>query len=117
MTTEAQIVSAVKKEAKALGLRALRVSMRPGVEVGWPDFLIFGPGKVLGLECKRPGKQPTAIQTERGKTMIEYGQSWAKVDTVDDVRFTLWNFARYCIGEGVYTRTAWDAMQVKMKKC
>ncbi len=112
---ERDIAKKVPTECKKLGLRALRVSMRPGVEVGWPDWLIFGPNHVLGLETKRPGKDATPIQKERGKTMVAYGQSWSKIDSVDDLRFSLLNFAKYCVGERTLSRTEFEAMNTKVK--
>lgn len=105
--SEAAILKTVAPEAKKLGLRALRVSMRPGVEAGWPDNFIFGPQRVLGLETKRPGKEATPLQKERAKTMISYGQAWAKCDSKEDVRFTLFNFARHCIGDAPLSREEW----------
>lgn len=107
MSLEKDILRCVAPEAKKLGLRALRISMRPGVEVGWPDTFVFGPGRVLGLETKRPGKEATPMQKERGKTMVAYGQAWAKCDSVEDVKFTLYNFARHCTGEAPLSREEW----------
>ena len=112
--SEAAILKTVKPEAKKLGLRALRVSMRTGVEVGWPDNFVFGPpakknepGRVLGLETKRPGKPATPMQLERGREMVAYGQCWAKCDTKEDVRFTLFNFAMLCTGQRPMSRAEW----------
>jgi len=107
MTTEREILKHARDYAKELGLYPLRVSQRPGVEVGWPDLFIFGPGHVLGLETKRPGKGATPIQKERGKTMVAYGQAWSKADSKHDAEFTLMNFARFCVGEPRLDRKAW----------
>lgn len=109
--TEKQILKHVKTFAKELGLRCLRVSMRPGVEVGWPDNIVFGPNKILGLETKSPGKKATPMQLERAKTMVEYGQMWAKCDSKADVEFTMMNFAKHCIGERTMSRNEFDAMR------
>jgi hypothetical protein len=109
--TEKQILAHVKKFSKELGLYALRVSMRPGVEAGWPDNLIFGPGHVLGLETKSPGKKATPLQLERAKTMVAYGQYWAKCDSKHDVEFTLTNFAKACVGDRPLSRNAFDIMK------
>lgn len=113
MTSEAQILKRCKTRAKDLGLRPLRIAMRPGVESGWPDLFVFGPNKnLLGAETKRPGKEPTPLQLERGKTMAMFGFAWAKIDSLDDADFTLLNFARHCIGERLLSRTEWEAMQI-----
>lgn len=111
MTTEREVIAHAKKTSKDLGLRFLRISMRPGVEVGWPDSFIFGPNKnLLGLETKRPGQDATPMQKERGKTMVMFGFAWAKCDTKDDVEFTLINFAKHCIGERLMTRKEYEAI-------
>ena len=65
---------------------------------------------MLGLETKRPGKKPTKIQYERCREMNMYGFPWAKVDTYDDVEFTLCNFARKTIGERLLPRAEWEKM-------
>jgi hypothetical protein len=109
--TEKQILAHVKKYAKELGLRPLRIAMRQGVETGWPDNLVFGPGKLLGLETKSPGKKATPMQLERAKTMIAYGHYWAKCDSKLDVEFTLTNFAKVCIGDPTISRNAFDIMK------
>lgn len=109
--TERAILKHVKTFATQLGLRTLRISFRPGVEVGWPDTLVFGPGKVLGIETKRPGKSATPIQIERGKTMVMYGQCWAKCDSKEDVEFTLINFANLCISEPAMSRELFERVK------
>ena len=109
MVSEANISNRLKQRCKEFGLRPLRISMRPGVEVGWPDFFVFGPnGNLLGCEMKRPGKQPTKVQLERGKTMVAYGFAWCKLDTYADVDFTIENFARHSIGERPLSRSEWE---------
>jgi hypothetical protein len=111
MVTEKQIIAHAKKTAKELGLRFLRISMRPGVEVGWADSFILGPNRhLLGLETKRLGKPATPMQIERGKTLVAYGFAWAKCDSKDDVDFTLINFAKHCVGQPLMTREEFEAL-------
>lgn len=111
METESQVIKHAKKTSKELGLRFLRVSMRPGVEVGWPDSFIFGPNRhLLGLETKRPGQDATPMQKERGKTMVMFGFAWAKCDSKADVEFTLINFAKHCVGHPLFTREEFEAL-------
>ena len=100
MTLEKDILKHVVTAAKELGLRPLRISMRPGVEVGWPDTFVFGPNRhLIGIETKRPGQDPTPIQVERAKTMLAYGFAWAKCDTKADVEYALYSFAKFAIDE------------------
>ncbi len=109
MTTEATIVKHIKPTCKAFGLRPIRISMRPGVEVGWPDHFIMGAnGKWPGMESKRPGEKPKPIQLERGKEMQAYGNMWCKVDSKEDVEYFLEQFARFSIGERIVSRKEWD---------
>lgn len=109
--TEKQILKHVKPFAKTLGLYALRISMRQGVEVGWPDTFVFGPNNVLGIETKSPKKKATPMQLERARTMVAYGQCWSKCDSKADVEFTLTNFARLCVNERQLTRHEYEAMK------
>ena len=109
--SEAQVIKHAKKRARELGLRPLRISMRPGVEAGWPDFFVFGPNRhLLGMETKRPGREATPLQMERGREMTSYGFAWCKPDTREQVDFALVNFARRCIGD---PPVSWDeAMEI-----
>ena len=110
--SEREILKFTKVCAKTLGLYCLRVSMRPGVEVGWPDILVFGPGQVLGMETKRPGKSATKMQVFRGETLRAYGFMWVKCDSKADVKFTLTNFARHCAGDRLLSRVEFDAQEM-----
>lgn len=110
--TEKKVLAHVKKTAPKLGLRALRISMRQGVEVGWPDNCVFGPHKnQIWIETKRPGEKPTPIQMERAREITAYGFAWAKCDSCADVEFTLYNFARYCLGQPFMDREEFDRVQ------
>lgn len=100
MTLEKDILKHIPPTAKKYGLRALRISMRPGVEVGWADTCVFGPNRhQIWIETKRPGEDPTPMQLERARTVVSYGFAWAKCDTKEDVEYTLYSFAAYCINE------------------
>ena len=111
METEKQVISHAKKTAKELGLRFIRISMRPGVEVGWADSFIMGPNRhLLGLETKRPGQPATPMQLKRGREMMSFGFAWAKCDSRSDVDFTLINFAKHCVGHPLMTREEFEAL-------
>lgn len=99
--TEAAILAHAKSLSKRLGLRFIRLSMRQGVEVGWPDVLVLGPNRgALFLETKAPGKPLRPIQKERARTICQYGHAYAKPDTFEAVDKALVGFAEYCIALG-----------------
>lgn len=101
MTSEATILKFAKESAKILKLRPLRVSMRQGVEAGWPDLFVFGPNRyILGVETKRPGATASPIQLERAREMSMFGHAWCKPDSKEAVAHALVNFARHCVGIG-----------------
>jgi len=65
-TPESKVRDPVVKWAKAQGIMHVRMAMRPGVASGVPDdlFLLHG-GHAVFIEFKRPGKEPTPIQTAK----------------------------------------------------
>lgn len=105
MTPEGKVVNALKKAVDELGLGYVRMSLRPGVAVGWPDFIVFGPGgKTLWVETKAPGKEPTKMQLHRRDTLAVFGHLWAKPDNEDAAAMCIEHFARRCVlAEGVRT--------------
>ena len=99
--TEATILKRLKTSAKARGLRVLRMSLRQGVEVGWPDTLILGPAAdvllpTLFIETKAPGKPLKPIQEERRREIETRGGLYAKADSIEDVEAALETFAQFC---------------------
>lgn len=115
MVAENKVAKRVKKVAKEYGLTAIRISMRPGVEVGWPDYLVLGPNSnMLGVETKATGKPASKIQAERARTMLGYGFCWCKPDSILGVDFVIHNFARHCIGEKPLTSEEYQALRGEM---
>ena len=98
MTPEGRILARVKKTAKLLGLGVLRMHMGAGVEAGWPDTLILGPGRrVLWIETKRPKeKHMRPLQDHRAKELRALGFRVEKVNTVEAVDALLNEFATEC---------------------
>jgi len=111
MVAENKVAKRVKATCKTLGLRAIRISMQPGVETGWMDYFVLGPNRhMIGIETKATGKPARPIQKERARELMAYGFAWAKPDTVEDVDFTLVNFARYCMDQPPLTREQVETM-------
>lgn len=105
MTPEGTIVAYIKREAPALGLLVIRMSLRPGVKVGYPDMAILGPnGVTLWCETKAPGKPLSAIQEERAREIVALGHLYQKPDTRAQADKMLLDFAAYCELEGKRAR-------------
>ena len=102
MTKEARVLARAKAQAKAHGLRAIRMAMQRGVEGGWPDLVILGPNRgVLFMETKRRGKPLTPLQEERRREIVEdYGHLYSKPDTNEAVDHAIKGFAEFCNRRG-----------------
>lgn len=99
--TEAAILAYAKKLSKALGLQPVRITLRQGAEVGWPDLIVLGPNRgALFMETKAPGKDASPIQRERARVICQYGHAYAKPDSKEAVEKALTGFAEYCIALG-----------------
>ena len=55
-------------------------------ERGIPDILFFYGNKRGGIEVKRPGEQPTAIQEEQMKRIIDDGGIAFYASSVEEVK-------------------------------
>jgi hypothetical protein len=54
MTPEGRENANFRKWLKRQGVRFIRLALQPGVEGGWPDWLILLPAVPLLLEMKKP---------------------------------------------------------------
>lgn len=99
--TEATILAHAKRLSKQLGLATLRVTLRQGAEVGWPDLIVLGPNRgALFMETKAPGRDATPIQKERARVICQYGHAYCKPDSKGAVEKALVSFAEYCLALG-----------------
>ena len=81
MVDEAYTRDVVKKWAKKVGLKHVRMSLMPGARVGVPDDHFIVPSAATGLafgvqvfiEFKTTGKRPSEIQNERLKELQDAG--------------------------------------------
>ena len=61
-------------------------------KVGWigrsnaPDRLVFLPGRTVWVECKAPGKKPTAAQLREHAILRGAGQEVIVIDSMEGVR-------------------------------
>lgn len=95
--SEKAVLARLKKQAKAHGLRFVRLSLRPGVEAGWPDVIVLGPNRqIVFIETKAPGKPLKPIQEERAREIGSFGHLYHKVDSVEDADVAMKNFMIWC---------------------
>jgi len=65
MPLERTIVAGVMAQGRALGYWAVKFHGNAFTLAGVPDVLLIKDGRATWLECKQPGKKPTAIQVQR----------------------------------------------------
>lgn len=87
MTPEGKVLHTAIREAALAGAMTLRLSFRVGVAVGWPDLLLLFPGaRILFMECKRLGGEPTPRQAHIMGKLRELGFATAVCDSSDSAR-------------------------------
>jgi hypothetical protein len=86
MPLEKAIVERVMCAAKRLGWMPLKMHGNAYVMKGLPDVLVLKSGKAAWMEVKRPGHEPTRIQTHRMRELIAAGCPCAVVHSVGDAQ-------------------------------
>lgn len=87
MTPEGKVLAAAKTAVRSAGGLALRLSFRAGVSTGWPDLACFLPGgRLLMMECKRPGGRAAPLQLHIMETLRDLGFACVICDTSDSAR-------------------------------
>lgn len=59
--------------ARALGWWATKIHGNAFQLAGLPDVLCIKDGRARWIECKRPGEEPTKIQTHRMRELAKHG--------------------------------------------
>lgn len=81
---ESSIERAIVKYAKSKGVLVRKLNGEG--ERGWPDRMFLYAGRVLFLELKQPGKQPTKLQAAKIRELRANG-FWADwTDGVEEGR-------------------------------
>lgn len=81
---EADIEEKVVEHALSLGALHLKLNVRG--RTGWPDQMFLHNGKVLFLELKRPGEEPTKIQAHTHSLIRQQG-GWVEwTDNLDEAK-------------------------------
>lgn len=84
---ESQTIQSALRFAKHHRIEYIRMAFRPGVAVGWPDFLFLIPGgNPLFIEFKASGKRPTAMQARRIAQLRNLGYEVTVCDNPEDAR-------------------------------
>jgi Holliday junction resolvase len=77
---ERTIVAKVMASARALGWWVMKTHGGSfGTVVGLPDVMAIKNGRVVWMEVKRPGEEPTRVQLHRQRELAGFG---CKVTTV-----------------------------------
>jgi hypothetical protein len=73
---ESTIEAYLRDEVRKLGGRAIKITSQGSR--GWPDRVVVFPGGCVEfIELKRPGGQPTPLQTKRWRQLVELG-AWVE---------------------------------------
>lgn len=83
---ERTIVAKVLAQCRALGFWAMKIHGNAYTMAGVPDVLAVKDGRAVWMECKRPGEQPTRIQSHRMRELAEAGCKVAVVTSASEAR-------------------------------
>ena len=86
MPKESTIVAKVIATAKAAGWLAGKLHTNAYGIAGMPDVMAIRNGHVAFLEVKRPGEEPTKVQTHRMRQHAEAGASVTWVTSAGEAR-------------------------------
>ena len=78
---ESRIEARAVKEARKRGWLAFKMGLW---SAGWPDRLFVRMGTYTWIEFKRPGKEPTPLQTKRHTELRQQGATVHVCDTWKD---------------------------------
>ena len=84
---EKDIVNAILKVLRIRGYWAEKIHGGPYQRMGTPDIIACSPqGQFIGIEVKRPGKEPTPVQLRVIAEIREAGGIAFVATSVEDVR-------------------------------
>ena len=83
---ERTIVAKVMATAKAMGWWAMKTHGSAYSVAGLPDVLAIKDGRAVWMEVKRPGEEPTRIQTHRHRELAGHGCPVTVVCSVGDAK-------------------------------
>ncbi len=82
MAKESKLESELTEYARQLGVGFYK-TVSPGLR-GWPDRTAVGPGGVIFIELKAPGKKPRAEQEKVHRMLRDHGADVRVVDNLGD---------------------------------
>lgn len=74
------------RKRRAMQMNSLK---RSGLVVGFPDLIVYGPGKIGHIEIKQEGEYATESQLEVEDWLTGWGHLYAVCRSIDDVTETL----------------------------
>jgi Holliday junction resolvase len=83
---EKTIVNSVMAVARSMGYWVMKNHGSQFSVAGLPDVLCIREGRVVWLEAKRPGEEPTRIQEHRMRELIGVGCPVAVVRSAGDAK-------------------------------
>lgn len=86
---ERVIVAKVMATARQMGWWACKMHGSAFSTAGLPDVLCIKAGRAVWLEAKRPGEEPTKIQSHRMRELAAAGCPSAVVSSAADARIFL----------------------------
>lgn len=94
MGPEARILKAIERWLQSLWRDGepiwwLKVHGGPMQRAGVPDLLVCHRGWFVGLEVKAPGKEPTGLQEETMRRIVEAGGVACAVTSADEAAAAL----------------------------
>lgn len=88
---ERVIVAKVMATARSLGWWACKMHGSAFSVAGLPDVLCIKDGRAVWMEAKRPGEEPTKIQSHRMRELASFGCPSAVVTSAAEARHFLEN--------------------------
>lgn len=86
---ERVIVAKVMATARSLGWWACKMHGSAFSVAGLPDVLCIKDGRAVWMEAKRPGEEPTRIQSHRMRELASFGCPTAVVTSAAEARVFL----------------------------
>jgi len=83
---EKTIVANVMAQGRASGFWVTKFHGNAFTMSGVPDVLLIRNGRAVWLECKRPGEEPTKIQTHRMRELASAGCPVAVVTSAAEAK-------------------------------
>ena len=90
-TPENKVKELIKRILVGRGCFYYSATAGPYSTAGIPDFVGCDKGRFFGVEAKKPGGKPTALQLMQKEKILAAGGAWFLVDGMDSIQiFVKW---------------------------